>query len=403
MHRTRRAYSTLKVHPRERADSPMASMYKVVVVVLLVALFAAGVYWRFRAPEASVPAGPAKPLAQRSLDELGPLSPHDREVLERGEALFRQGRHAEALATFNGWQTQDDGPGHLRAALFSGGCLLAMGNAPEAERVFRHVVAVKPDEVDAHRALASVYEFLGLSVKAEEHLLKVAELEPTDYQSLKHLAASYLDMKFFPPAEEAIRRALDRKPPTAAVQELRRDLGEALLGQKKFEEAADAVKNDTNPLGGAIRAEAFRNLAKPADADREIEAALGRNSPDAKLVARLYHERGLVRMDLGEAGGAVLAFEESLKRDEHHLASRLQLAQALRRTGQLERAAVEDAKFRDTEARIKRVSELNQKAIEHPSDAAVRRELAEACVAIGRADLAEVWRRAADAIDPPKN
>lgn len=359
--------------------------------------FGGGLYWKL-APGTVAPAPPdpaTTPLAKLPLDQLGPLDPDDRATLEAAEALFRQDRPADALKRLSVFRHQDGGPAHLRGALLTGRCLLALGSYPEAEQAFRYVADARPDEPDAHRGLAVVYEFLGSSGKEEAHLKRVAELDPGDYRALTGLAASYLDMKDYGPAEEALREALRRNPPADVAAGLRRDLAEALLGLKRYDEALAADPADDTPAGRAVRAECLRMLNRPADAAREVDTALAANPTDAKVRGRLLTERGSLLVDRRDDAAAAAAFEQALAADEHNLTARFQFSLTLRRLGRAAQADAEEAKFKDSEARVKRVADLTKRAIEQPWDPAVRRDLADACRGLNLTDMAAHWQRAA--------
>jgi hypothetical protein len=136
-------------------------------------------------------------------------------------------------------------------------------------------------------------------------------------------------------------------------------------------------------------------LNRQPEALNEVVAGLATNPADPEVRGRLLIEQGWLLADRSDDAGAVKAFEEALASDEHNLTARLQLALALRRLGQADRAEKEDARFRDSEARLKRVTELNQQAIEKPWDPVVRRELADACRKLNLPDMADHWLRAA--------
>ncbi|MGL4423027.1 MAG: hypothetical protein ACRCZF_20355, partial [Gemmataceae bacterium] len=58
-----------------------------------------------------------------------------------------------------------------------------------------------------------------------------------------------------------------------------------------------------------------------------------------------------------------------------------------------------EAQFRDSDAKIQRVSILNQQLLDKPFDPGLRRELAAACRAIDREELARGWERSAQALE----
>jgi tetratricopeptide (TPR) repeat protein len=63
------------------------------------------------------------------------------------------------------------------------------------------------------------------------------------------------------------------------------------------------------------------------------------------------------------------------------------------------------ARAEELKAAWQRFSQLNKDAMQKPYDVAVRRELAEQAESLGRADLAQVWRQAAETLEktgPPE-
>jgi tetratricopeptide (TPR) repeat protein len=375
---------------------------KAAFAAALAAALGGGLYWKLRDPPAPPQdAGPV-PLARLTFDQLGPLSPHDRDVLTSAEALFRDGRYAEAVDRLKRFEARE-GDGHLRAALVAGRCLLNLDRHAEAEQAFLYVLDKRPDEPDAHRGLATVYGFLGATAREEAHLKRVADLDPTDYKPLMVLATNYVDLKVYGAAEAAAREGLRRRPADPAAEGvLRRDLAEALLGDKKAAEALEALADDNAPAARGIRAECLRMVNRPADAAREIAAGLADPDADPKAKARLLQQRGWVLTEQRDDAGAAKAFAESLTYDEHNLGTRLQLALAYRRLGDAARADAEEAKFKDSEQKLKKLSELNHEAVERPWDGAIRRELAAAYRALNLTALADHWLKAAAACDAAK-
>lgn len=367
-----------------------------------VAAFGGGLAWKMtRGPAVVPPAAAPTSLAKLSYDQLGDLRPRDRETLTAAESLFHQGRYPEALQRVQSFETRDGNPGHLRAVLLTGRCLLELDRLAEAEQAFRYLAAERPDDPDAHRGLAALYDAL-LAPSAEDvHLAKVGELDPTDYRSFVQRAINHNDMKHFETAESIAREGLRRDPPPAMATRLRQELAEALLGQRRYADALAAAPDDESAAARAVRAESLRMLTRRDEAEREVAAGLAAD-PDPKTRARLLIERGWLRAEAGDHAGAADAYGAAVRLDEFNLPARLQLSLALRRLGRTARADEEEQRFKNTEARVKRLSDLTEKAMDRPWDPAVRRDLADAYRQMNMTEKAELSLRAAAACDKAK-
>ena len=105
--------------------------------------------------------------------------------------------------------------------------------SPDAEKAFRAVLAIQPDNEDAMTGLAQVYGDMGDSRKAADLLRQVAEKSPTA-RSYATLANAYEQMKDYPLACESLRKAITIAPDNADLQ---RELAQDLLLADQPDEA----------------------------------------------------------------------------------------------------------------------------------------------------------------------
>lgn len=371
----------------------MSPRFRVLVALAVVGVGVAG--WRAARgpavdPEAASAGVPAE--AFRAASEA------DRRLLVRAAALVRAGQYESAVQLLNGMQAKDDGPVHLRAVVLTGQSLVGLGHLAEAERVFAYAAEKRPDDPDAHRGLAAVYDELGATAQAELHLSRVTALDPSDYRAAKLLGTRLLEMKEFAAAEAALRTALGRNPPDAEAAEGRRELAAALNGQTRYADALDAIGPGDSPGDRAVRAESLRQLGRLDEARAECDAGLTAAPADTRLLL----EHGLTAAARADDPAAAAALEKLVVADPYNHTAWYQLGLAYQRLGRVADAARAGERFKDVEARVARVADLNRQAIARPRDAAVRRELAEACRRIDRPDLGQMWDRAAAACPPTK-
>src|SRR5262249_42280624 len=88
---------------------------------------------------------------------------------------------------------------------------------------------------------------------------------------------------------------------------------------------------------------------------------------------------------------------EVLQQDPNDHESRHQFAQALRQAGNTDEADTEANRVSEIVAQKAQLAKLNTEAILHPTDATVRDQIAELCLALGKPELAATWRKAAAA------
>jgi tetratricopeptide (TPR) repeat protein len=368
------------------------------IALAAVGLAAVGAVWQLRAvpdPAADETAATAAAVGV-PVEAFAAAPPADRDALVRAVGLLKAGRPGDALQALNRIDRKDDGPVHLRAVVLSGRCLLAAGRLAEAERLFAYAADRRPDDADAHRGLAAVYYDTGAAADAERNLRRVAALDPADRRPWRALATQAIDLRHLPVAEEALREFLARSPPAAEAAAARWELAAVLAGQQRYAEALDAGGPADTPAAHATRAECLRALDRPAEAAAEVAAGLAAAPDDPRLLL----ERGMLAVAAGDDAAAAAAFERVLAADEHQKTARYQLALACQRLGRAADAARHQERFRETEALLKRVAELNTRAIDRPWDAGVRLELAEACRRMNRPDLAAMWEKAAAGCPP---
>ena len=309
--------------------------------------------------------------------------------LVRGALLLRSGEPDAALKEFAA--VYPAGAVEQPAYLWTGECLYRLGRYADAERMFAKLASVDPKNVDAHRWLGAIYYDLGANDRAIGELKKVAELDLADYRSHRLIGLMCLDFGIADQAVDAYRQALKRSPPPEMRAEIIRELGRSLIQLHQYQEALDALR-ETPPdaLSAALQAECFWSLGRRSEADERLQFARSLD-PDHRWLLLL---EARIALSEGKPQAVVESMQRALQADPHDAECRYQLALAYRDLGQPKDHERELAQWQRSRDLMARLTELNLKAIQQPANIGVRKELADVCRALGKHDLAKMWRKA---------
>ncbi len=190
-----------------------------------------------------------------------------------GVSLLWQGKHAEA-AGFLRRAVQADPKvmryHHALSMAYSG-----QQKYPQAEQAGRVAVQLAPEEAAVHIHLGKLYFAQGLYAEAEKAYTQITRLEPDSAVHHKQLGLARLHQRKYESSEQALARAIELDPSKAihyallgdlyvevmafdkaevayqralkldAHMPLRGGLGRALAAQRKWEQAEQANKRDT--------------------------------------------------------------------------------------------------------------------------------------------------------------
>jgi tetratricopeptide (TPR) repeat protein len=341
----------------------------------------------------------------------------DQAHLLRGEMYVREGKeYAEtqrpdlaepslhkAEVELN--KIRDKGDLRLDAATLLGQTYFYLKRYTESERAFLFVLAIRPDQIDAHRGLASIYFNKASREESIRHLRRVAELDPQDgrpYQMMGHI---YKILEDYPDAIDSYRKALERTFPersrTQFHASIRQDLADCLVQTSQYAPALEILEQlQPSPQQvsqiDALRGQCLFALDRKAEATALLDQALA----DDPNCVELLRVRSRLHMDVKEWVKAVKLLEQALAQDRHDYISRLQLMQVYRSMGQTAKADEQQRLAEQTRAGFQELNDLSQQAMDRPNDAAVRLRAAQLCDRLDRTDLAAMWRQAAAACPP---
>ena len=266
------------------------------------------------------------------------LNPQARDAyLNLGDALYNQGRYAEALdATRIAVERR---PEYSKAHFNLGAILDAVGRFEEAETHLRRAIALNPQARDAHLNLSKALYEQGRYAEALDAIRVAIEQDPDFFEAHFNLGAILNVLGRFEEAETHLRRAIALNPQDVDAF---RKLIEVFTPQGRYKEAIDLIAQT---------------------------AALDLASPQA---AELHFLIGQTAQENGQLGAAAEYYMRTFEIDSHH-------TKAIRRLAHL----------RSEQQHYDEVLELLQRLIDiDPSDAVAHDNMGVALFYLGRNDEA---------------
>lgn len=311
--------------------------------------------------------------------------------LFRAACLLRTASPAEALASLG--RVGDKGRLRLPRLLVAGEILYRTGRPSEAERLFRIVVAERPNAIAPHRWLATILHDKGAMYGALSELEQVARLQPDDFFAYRLMGLIYNeDLGRHSEAAENYRKALEQNPPPDQANMIRRECAECLLALNDYSaalEMLETVRDDAHVL--ALRADCHWSTASADEARRLLAAALELDSHERAALTLSAR----IAVDEGAPQQAIEPLRTLLADDPHDFQAHYQLSRAYQRLGDKRSAAAELELMKESKALRERLGRLYEQAMARSRDAGIREEIAVLCEKLGKHQLAETWHRAA--------
>jgi len=210
------------------------------------------------------------------------------------------------------------------------------GNLERAEGEWREALRLRPDLLDAQRAMASAAMRQGDMPTLQEAATQIITLQPTSPDGYALRALSFINRKQYGEAEKDIRKAIEIAPQSAFGYA---ELGNLGFAQKQYGDAAKAYQealsrnsNSTDALRGLMN-----TYLAESHPDEAIAAA---NAQIAKAPANsgFYDLLGTALFSKNDLSGAEAAFEKSTALDKHNSDALLKLCQVQAAKGENDQA-----------------------------------------------------------------
>src|SRR5262245_45163536 len=280
----------------------------------------------------------------------------------RGKMHFHDQKIPAALAELN--QIDDKGDLRVEAVVVVGRCYMALQDPVQAERAFMFVITQKPDNVEAHKGLASVYFDQGAYMRSIQHAEEWGKLAPRDGRPHRFVGFIYRNLHMHEQALGPYQEALNRDLAAHVVEEVRLELAECQIKRGEFAEALEVLSKSSPPLNQTaanltMQAECERGLARPAETLAALEKALRADEgypPALSLRAAMY-------MDDGNATKAAELLEGVIRVSPYDFAARDRLAGAYTALGKKDKAEAQRQKVKEMQKLFDEEEKLSQQLL----------------------------------------
>ena len=214
--------------------------------------------------------------ARKLNDELLKAKSDDPDVkIYKAEIDIRSGHANEATDTLQAVLKND--PDNAVAHYQQGLAYDQLGNTKRAEAEWREAVRLRPDIVEAHRALAGVAVGKNDASALAEEADQIIALQPAAPDGYLLRGIADIDGKQYATAGDYIHRALEKEPdyPAAYVQlgNLHMAQGQYAEAQKAYEQALEQNPNSSEALGGVLNVDLVEKQPDRALATAEAQLA----------------------------------------------------------------------------------------------------------------------------------
>ncbi len=187
------------------------------------------------------------------------------------------------------------------------------GDLPTAERIYREILARRPESFDALHLLGVIRAQQGRFAEAERLIARALALDASDARAHNHLGAVLTELGRTPEALQSFRRALARKPD---YPEAEYNLANALKKAERHEEAVEIYLRVLARRPEFVPAtfnliDALRHLGRQEEALAHVDRLLEGHSEDAEA----HMVRGLILRELGQGEAARGALARALDLD----------------------------------------------------------------------------------------
>jgi cellulose synthase operon protein C len=261
--------------------------------------------------------------ARKLTDELVKSDPSNTDAqVYKGEIEVRNGKANDALNTLQAVLNTD--PQNAVAHYQLGLALEGLGNDSRAEAEWRETVRLRPDIVEAHRALANSAihnkDVAALSQEANQ-IIALAPAAPDGYLMR---AIAEIERKQYTTAEQYIKTSLEKEPnnPAAYVQlgNIRTAENRLADAQKAYQQALDLDPGSSEAMGGVLNVDVTQDQPDRAIATMKAHVAKYPNNSDFHVMLGL-----LLRKLKKDFAGAEAEFQQATKLNQNNMAAYLNL------------------------------------------------------------------------------
>ncbi len=265
----------------------------------------------------------------------------------------------------------------------------------EAEVAFRQLTELNPDSELGLKWLVAVYYDLGAYDDATDISNRLTALRSQDFTPHRMLGVMARDFERNQQAISHFRRALELGPPQDVRVEIIEELAATLVDEHEYDEAVALIEKSLvqTPVTNHSLARSNWALGNQELAVKHLalaEEGVPMNDSVALTRARFA-------LESGEPERAESILRKILKSDSANIDAYYYLGLVLAKLGQNEESRIAHTEHARLVSLKETLTELNIKAIQNPRDRHVRLELADVCEKLGKQDLAQMWRRAANA------
>jgi predicted O-linked N-acetylglucosamine transferase (SPINDLY family) len=224
----------------------------------------------------------------------------------------------------------------FKSRLRQGWALHQRGELDQAERIYREVLTVLPDDFDALQLLGMLEGGRGNPAAAMEWMSRAVRVNPRDASVHSNMGLALLELKRPAEALASFERALGLLPDFADALNGR---GIALLELKRPEEALAGFERALGlapdlPIALYGRGNALLELKRPGEALASYDRALALRPEHVDALVN----RGNAQLDLKRPGEALASFDHALGLEPDHVNALINRGNALVKLKRLEAA-----------------------------------------------------------------
>lgn len=271
--------------------------------------------------------------ARKLNDEILKAQPSDIDAqIYKAQIQIHGGKANDAIDTLQGVLKND--PENAVAHYQLGLTFDQIGNDSRAESEWREAVRLRPDIVEAHRALAgSAIHRNDASMLAQE-ADQIIALQPGAPDGYLLRGVAEIDRRQFPAAEKYLRQSLEKEPnnPSAYVQlgNLRMAEDQPVEAQAAYQQALDQDPNSADALGGLLNG--YLMQKQPDKALAAIKAQIAKYPNNTAFHTML----GDLLKQAKDPGGAEAEYKRAADLNKYNIVALVKLGMAQSERGALD-------------------------------------------------------------------